>query len=110
MVPALVVTVLQSYLAALGRTQVVLWVTLAAVVLNICVNYALIFGNWGAPELGVRGAAIATLVTQVLTLLVLSALCGLAACAAPLSPVPAVLAAGLARDAAGVRGWACRLG
>ncbi len=31
MVPALCVTVLQSYLAALGRTQAVLWVTLAAV-------------------------------------------------------------------------------
>ncbi len=76
MVPALAVTVLQSYLAALGRTQVVLWVTLAALVLNICVNYALIFGNWGAPELGVRGSAIATLSTQIMTLIVLSVYAG----------------------------------
>jgi len=72
LVPALVVTVLQSYLSALHRTQVVLWVTLASVGLNIVVNWALIFGNWGFPELGAKGAAIATISTQILTLLVLA--------------------------------------
>ncbi|MES2915751.1 MAG: MATE family efflux transporter [Pseudomonadota bacterium] len=71
MVPALAVTVLQSYLSALHRTQVVLWVTLAAVGLNILVNWALIFGNWGFPELGAQGAAIATVSTQLLSLVVL---------------------------------------
>ncbi len=68
MVPALVVTVLQSYLSALHRTQVVLWVTLVAVVVNVGVNWALIFGNWGFPELGVRGAAIATVTVQLVSL------------------------------------------
>ena len=71
MVPALAVTVLQSYLSALHRTQVVLWVTLAAVGLNIAVNWALIFGNWGLPEMGARGAAFATILTQLLSLVVL---------------------------------------
>ena len=71
MVPALLVATLRSYLAALGRTQVVLWVTLAAVAVNLVLAWALIFGRWGAPELGVRGAAIASVVVQVLTLLVL---------------------------------------
>ena len=55
-VPALLVMVLKSYLAALERTQVVLWITLLAAVINAMANYALIFGNWGAPELGVMGA------------------------------------------------------
>jgi MATE family multidrug resistance protein len=77
MVPALVVTVLQSYLSALHRTQVVLWVTLAAVGLNIVINWALIFGNWGFPELGARGAAVATISTQVLTLMSLALYVGL---------------------------------
>jgi multidrug resistance protein, MATE family len=72
MLPALLVMVLKSYLAALGRTQVVLWATLAAVGVNIAVNWALIFGNWGAPEMGVRGAAVASVVAQVLTLAVLA--------------------------------------
>ncbi|HMS93922.1 MAG TPA: MATE family efflux transporter [Tabrizicola sp.] len=72
MVPALVVTVLQSYLSALHRTQVVLWVTLASVGLNIAVNWALIFGNWGFPELGAQGAAVATISTQIVTLAALA--------------------------------------
>lgn len=61
LIPALVVMTLRSYLSALERTQVLLWVTVIAAVVNALANYALIFGNWGAPELGVRGAAIASL-------------------------------------------------
>ena len=66
--PALLVMVLKSYLAALERTQVVLWITLAAAVVNGFANYALIFGNWGLPELGVVGAAIASVTTQLVSL------------------------------------------
>jgi len=66
--PALFVMVLKSYLAALERTQVVLWITVLAAVTNALVNYALIFGNWGAPEMGVTGAAIASLATQIVSL------------------------------------------
>ena len=73
MVPALLVSTLRSYLAALGRTQVVLWVTLAAVGVNLVLAWALIFGRWGMPELGVQGAALASVTVQVLTLAVLVA-------------------------------------
>lgn len=72
MIPALLVMALKSYLSALERTQVVLWITLAAAVANAGINWMLIFGNWGAPELGVTGAAIASVLTQMLTLLGLS--------------------------------------
>ncbi|WP_242654825.1 MATE family efflux transporter [Shimia aestuarii] len=68
LLPALLVMVLKSYLAALERTRVVFWVTVAAVPANALVNYLLIFGNWGFPELGVEGAAIASLVTQAVSL------------------------------------------
>ncbi len=77
LVPALCVTVLQSYLAALHRTQVVLWVTLVAVAVNVAVNWALIFGNWGFPEMGARGAAVATLTVQLLSLVILALYAGL---------------------------------
>ncbi|MFV0514157.1 MAG: MATE family efflux transporter [Jhaorihella sp.] len=69
MFPALLVVVLKSHLAALERTQVVLWITVLAALTNGVVNYALIFGHWGMPELGLRGAAIASVVTQSVSLL-----------------------------------------
>ncbi|MBW4707589.1 MATE family efflux transporter [Roseobacter sp. YSTF-M11] len=68
-VPALLVMVLKSYLAALERTQVVLWITVLGAITNALVNYALIFGNWGAPELGITGAAIASVATQLVSLI-----------------------------------------
>lgn len=67
--PALLVMTLKSYLAALERTQIVFWITLVAAVVNALANYALIFGNWGAPELGVVGAAIASATTQTVSLI-----------------------------------------
>ena len=71
MVPALLVMALKSYLSALGKAQVVLWVTVGALFLNVALGWALIFGQWGAPELGVRGAATATLIVQSATFLAL---------------------------------------
>ena len=71
MAPALLVMVLKSFVSALERTHVVLWATVTAVFLNLGLDWLLIFGNWGAPELGVRGTAIATTSTQVLTLVVI---------------------------------------
>lgn len=67
MIPGLLTMVLKNYLAALERTQVQLWVTLAGLGANVLLNWMLIFGNWGAPELGVQGAAIASVAVQVLS-------------------------------------------
>ncbi|MFZ1468830.1 MAG: MATE family efflux transporter [Paracoccaceae bacterium] len=72
MVPSLCLTVLQSYLAAQGRTKAVLCVTLVAVGLNAALAWALIFGNWGAPEMGASGAALASVIVQVASLVLLA--------------------------------------
>lgn len=65
MFPWLIAMVIKSYLAALERTKVVFWIAVFATLCNALINYALIFGNLGAPELGIQGAAIASVVTQV---------------------------------------------
>ncbi|QFU07343.1 Multidrug resistance protein MdtK [Rhodobacteraceae bacterium THAF1] len=61
--PALGLMVVRAYLSGLGRTRAQFWAMTAALVLNGLVNYALIFGAWGAPELGVTGAAIGSVVS-----------------------------------------------
>ena len=65
LIPALIVNSLRSYLSALEHARIVLWATIIAAIMNGVINYALIFGNWGAPELGVRGAAIASVTIQI---------------------------------------------
>jgi MATE family multidrug resistance protein len=76
LLPVLCGLTLNSYLAAMERAQVVLWITLAGLPVNVFLNWVLIFGNLGAPELGVRGAAIASVSVQALQLVLLVAYAG----------------------------------
>ncbi len=68
-IPMLSVMVIKSYLSALEHTRPVLWIILISALLNGLINWAFIFGNWGAPELGIAGAAWASNVTQLFTLI-----------------------------------------
>jgi putative MATE family efflux protein len=51
-------------LRAMGQTLVPLYITLLATIVNTILNYALIYGNWGFPNLGVLGAGIATAIAR----------------------------------------------
>lgn len=44
-----------------------------SLVLNVCLNYVFIFGNFSAPEMGVQGAALATLISRVVEVVVMLA-------------------------------------
>ena len=67
-------TVFSMAMAALlrctGRVRLPLYGSLAAVGTNIFLNWVLIFGNLGAPALGVRGAALATVIAQGVSIIV----------------------------------------
>ena len=73
LIPALLTQVLKSYLSALELTRAILVAVIGAAVMNGLVNYLLIFGNFGAPELGIVGAGIASLVSHLVTFLLLIA-------------------------------------
>ncbi|WP_373353135.1 MATE family efflux transporter [Pseudoroseicyclus sp. CXY001] len=62
---SLFATSIRGFLGALQMTAIQLWITIIGVGLNALINYALIFGNFGAPELGIRGAAIASVILEV---------------------------------------------
>ena len=50
--------------------QIALRVSVLSLVLNCSINYVLIYGRFGAPEMGVRGAAIGTLTARIVELFV----------------------------------------
>ena len=71
--PALLVYgCLRSYLQGRELVRPALVIVLVANVINAAVNYALIFGNLGFPELGIVGAGLASSVTRVLSLVLLA--------------------------------------
>ena len=53
-----------STLRECGETMVPMKAGIAAVLVNLVFNYLLIFGKFGFPELGVAGAAIATVISR----------------------------------------------
>ena len=57
--------VLLSTLRTVESVRIALIVSVVALLVNVCINYLLIGGNLGCPELGVRGAAIGTLAARI---------------------------------------------
>lgn len=62
-IPLFVYTVLRAFIDALGHTRVSMTITLLALPINVLLNYVLIFGKWGFPQLGGIGAGYATAIT-----------------------------------------------
>ena len=58
--------VLIASLRCIGTVQVGLYISIVAFVMNVSLNWVLIYGHLGAPALGVKGAAIATLITRII--------------------------------------------
>lgn len=59
---------LASYFSGIGRTRVVMVADVLGTVLNVPLSWVLIFGKFGAPELGIVGAALGTVVATVFTI------------------------------------------
>ena len=61
-----------SYFTGRGLTRIVFWVNLAGNLLNIALDPFLIFGWWGAPKMGIAGAAYATVFSSAVQWAVLA--------------------------------------
>lgn len=73
LLPVSLFNVMAQWSYGINDTRLPMWIILGANALNIAGNYALIFGHWGAPELGLTGAGLSTLCARVLSPLVMAA-------------------------------------
>ncbi|OXM82958.1 MATE family efflux transporter [Paenibacillus rigui] len=65
-----IINSLSAIIRVHGFTKEAMFVSLGMNVIHIIGNYSLIFGHFGAPELGVQGAAISSVISRGLALLV----------------------------------------
>jgi len=63
--PVLVYRVLREFAEAMGHPWAPMFIMLGSVALNAGLNWVLIYGNLGAPAMGLTGAGLATLVSRV---------------------------------------------
>ncbi|MBT2658124.1 MATE family efflux transporter [Bacillus sp. ISL-18] len=64
LLPLFIFNVLRSFIYALGKTRVIMVIMLLSLPINLVLNYVLIFGKFGFPELGGVGAGYATAITD----------------------------------------------
>lgn len=63
---------LKQFSEAIGETRLPMWIMIVSNVLNIVLNWLLIFGLCGFPEMGLLGAGIATLAARIFCLVALA--------------------------------------
>jgi len=63
-----------GFFSGRGKPWPAMWVNTCATIVNLVLDYALIFGAWGFPELGIQGAAIATVFSGTFSFFVYLAL------------------------------------
>lgn len=67
LIPAWVGSSARNYLDAQSHPWPSFWIMLGGVILNVLLNWLLIFGGFGLPALGLFGAGLATLLSRVAT-------------------------------------------
>jgi len=66
MIPFLMYFTFKQFAEGLGNTAIAMYITLSANLINIGLNYVLIFGKLGFPAFGLNGAGYATLIARTL--------------------------------------------
>ena len=66
LIPLIIFQALKQFSDGLSNTKYPMYATILANVINIILNYLLIFGSFGFPKLGIVGAAIGTLFSRII--------------------------------------------
>lgn len=61
---------LGGFYMGIGQTKVIIWSTGSMAIANVILNYGFIFGNFGLPQLGIRGAGLASMMAELLAFVV----------------------------------------
>ncbi|MBV7267935.1 MATE family efflux transporter [Winogradskyella luteola] len=68
LVPLIIFQAFKQFSDGLSLTKYPMYATIVANVLNVAINYVLIFGKFGCPQMGIVGAAVGTLVSRFVML------------------------------------------
>ena len=63
-------TILMAALRSVETVSIALKISILSLIVDVSINYTLIFGKFGFPEMGTKGAAVGTLVARILELVI----------------------------------------
>ena len=69
LVPLIIFQAYKQFADGMSQTKYSMWATIIGNVVNIIINYLLIYGIWFFPKLGIIGAAIGTIASRIIMLL-----------------------------------------
>ena len=64
LIPGTVYQIFVAHYSALGKTRFLTWGSIILATVNVILNYALVFGAWGFPQMGLEGVAIASVLAE----------------------------------------------
>lgn len=73
LIPLMAFQTFKQFVEGLSQTKQAMFITVTANLVNVLLNWLLIWGNWGFPELGFLGAAWATLISRILMMVLMGA-------------------------------------
>lgn len=69
---AFIMVCFRSFYIAIGKTRIIIYTSIIMLVMNAVLDYMLIFGKFGMPEMGIKGAALASVISEATALIFLA--------------------------------------